>query len=148
MQYCLLAHDTRYQAPFFVAANSKSVPTASRVQRSAFLLSRPPPITSEPITPPPSEPITPPYNGPIPPPPRDSLSKRTPDVWSSRMPHSSRPDSSCTFKLGDPKGLLVRAHSTRTHASLIALCMMRVAGWLAVVGLGSEKGSAPREHRA
>ena len=53
MQYCLLAHDTRYQAPFFVAANSKSVPTASRVQRSAFLLSRPPPITSEPITPPP-----------------------------------------------------------------------------------------------
>ena len=54
MQFCLLAHDTRYQAPFFVAANSKSVPTASRVQRSAFLLSRPPPLSPvNPITPPP-----------------------------------------------------------------------------------------------
>ena len=81
MQYCLLAHDTRYQAPFFVAANSKSVPTASRVQRSAFLLSRPPPITSEPITPP--------YNGPIPP-PRAIPSPREPLTFGAHACHTRR----------------------------------------------------------
>ena len=89
MQYCLLAHDTRYQAPFFVAANSKSVPTASRVQRSAFLLSCPPPITREPITPPPSEPITPPYNGPIPP-PRAIPSPREPLTFGAHACHTRR----------------------------------------------------------
>ena len=90
MQYCLLAHDTRYQAPFFVAANSKSVPTASRVQRSAFLLSRPPPYTREPITPPPPvnpsrPPTTAPYRHP-----RAIPSPREPLTFGAHACHTRR----------------------------------------------------------